>query len=197
VVGVDEVGRGSLAGPVVAAAVILDPQQPIAGLTDSKSLSAKSRETLAEQIKQHALAYAIGKASVAEIDEINILQATLLAMRRAVNQLSVKPTQLLIDGNQSPNLPFPTQCIIKGDSKIAAISAASIVAKVTRDHEMVGYEIEFPGYGFAQHKGYGTKQHRDALCSLGVTSIHRRSFAPVKNLLINAALEKNPATTQR
>ena len=196
-VGIDEVGRGSLAGPVVAAAVILDPQQPITGLTDSKKLSAKIRETLAEQIKQNALAYAIGKASVAEIDEINILQASLLAMRRAVHQLRIKPTQLLIDGNQSPNLPFPTQCIIKGDSKIAAISAASIVAKVSRDHEMVGYEIEFPGYGFAQHKGYGTKQHREALYRLGVTSIHRRSFAPVKNLLINAALEKNPATTQR
>ena len=189
IAGIDEVGRGSLAGPVVAAAVILDPNKPIIGLADSKQLPEKRREMLAQQIKQHVLAYAVGQASVAEIDALNILQASFLAMRRAVEQLTIKPSQLLIDGNQMPALPYPTRCIIKGDRKIAAISAASIVAKVTRDHVMINYEKIFPGYGFAKHKGYGTKQHRDALYALGVTIIHRRSFAPVKNLLAAYAKE--------
>lgn len=185
VAGVDEAGRGPLAGPVVAAAVILDPHHPIDGLADSKTLSEKHRETLAAQIKQHAIAYAVGSASVEEIDKFNILQATLLAMQRAVNQLKPAPNQVLIDGNQAPQLTYPTQCIIKGDASIAAISAASIIAKVTRDHHMLIYEKHYPGYGFAQHKGYGTKQHFSALQELGVTAIHRRSFAPVRMALEN------------
>jgi len=183
IAGIDEAGRGPLAGPVVAAAVILDPNNPIEGLADSKKLSEKRREILAKQIQQNALAYAIGKASVEEIDHINILQATFLAMKRAVENLPLKPTTLLIDGNQNPNLPYTTECIIKGDASVAAISAASILAKVNRDHEMLEYEKVYPDYGFAKHKGYGTKFHCDALKLLGATPIHRKSFAPVRNCL--------------
>lgn len=177
--GIDEVGRGPLAGPVVAAAVILDPKKPIRGLTDSKLLSGKKREILAEKIRECALAWALGRAEVEEIDKINILQASLLAMQRAVAALHLTPEHALVDGNFPPKLLCSVQAIIKGDQLIPAISAASIIAKVARDAEMVAMENEFPGYGFASHKGYGTEQHLTALRKLGVTRIHRRSFAPV------------------
>jgi len=183
VAGVDEVGRGPLAGPVVAAAVILDPQRPIDGLADSKALSAARRDVLAVQIREQALAWAIGRAEHEEIDRINILQASLLAMRRAVLALSQTPDFALIDGNRCPPLPCPAQAIIRGDSSVAAISAASILAKVTRDAEMAQLDTLYPGYGFANHKGYPTKTHIAALASLGVTPIHRRSFGPVKKVL--------------
>jgi len=180
VAGVDEVGRGPLAGPVVTAAVILDPNRPIVGLTDSKKLTEKRREALEPVIKQHALAWAIGRAEPSEIDQLNILQATLLAMRRAVEGLSLAPDHALVDGNQAPNLLCPVTTIIKGDQSEPAIAAASIIAKVARDREMVLMEQQFPGYGFAQHKGYPTKMHQTALMTLGVTEIHRRSFRPVQ-----------------
>lgn len=180
IVGIDEVGRGPLAGPVVTAAVILDPNQPIEGLTDSKKLTAKQREKLAPLIKQRALTWALGRAEPEEIDEINILQATLLAMKRAVDALDVMPTHALVDGNQAPNLCCPVTTIIKGDLSEPAIAAASIIAKVARDMEMVALAKQYPGYGFEQHKGYPTKQHRQALLELGVSDIHRRSFKPVQ-----------------
>jgi len=183
VAGVDEVGRGPLAGPVVAAAVILDPARPIEGLADSKALSASRREVLAEQIREQALAWAVGRAEHEEIDRINILQASLLAMRRAVLSLAQAPEFALIDGNRCPQLPCPAQAIVKGDSTVAVISAASILAKVTRDAEMQALDAVYPGYGFAKHKGYPTKTHIAALARLGVTPIHRRSFAPVKKVL--------------
>ncbi len=183
IAGVDEVGRGPLAGPVVTAAVILDPRRPIMGLADSKKLTEKRRESLAVIIKQHALSWAIGRAEPEEIDQLNILQATLLAMKRAVEGLGVLPTHALIDGNQAPNLMCPVTTIIKGDQTEPAISAASIIAKVSRDKEMILMEEYFPGYGFAQHKGYPTKMHQDALMKLGVTVIHRRSFKPVKQAI--------------
>jgi len=183
VAGVDEVGRGPLAGPVVAAAVILDPKRPIDGLADSKALSAARRDVLAAQIREQALAWAIGRAEHEEIDRINILQASLLAMRRAVLALSPTPEFALIDGNRCPLLPCPAQAVIRGDSSVAAISAASILAKVTRDAEMTQLDMLYPGYGFASHKGYPTKTHIAALASLGVTPIHRRSFGPVKKVL--------------
>jgi len=179
VCGVDEVGRGPLAGPVVTAAVILDPSQPITGLADSKRLSERQRLILAEQIRQQALAWAVGRAEAAEIDQLNILHATMLAMQRAVNQLEIKPQQVLIDGNRCPALPYPCQAIVKGDSQVASISAASILAKVSRDMEMQLMERYYPGYGFAQHKGYPTRAHYQALRELGPTAIHRRSFRPV------------------
>jgi ribonuclease HII len=182
--GVDEVGRGPLAGPVMAGAVILDPARPIAGLADSKTLSESAREQLAEEIKASALAWAIGRAEVEEIDHINILQASLLAMRRAVLALSPQAEYALIDGNRCPDLPCPSEAIIKGDQRVAAISAASIIAKVTRDREMVEMEALYPGYAFASHKGYPTKLHIAALAELGLTPIHRRSFGPVKKLLV-------------
>jgi len=181
IAGVDEAGRGPLAGPVIAAAVILNPNQPISGLKDSKQLSEKQREALAAIIKKEALCYAVGRAEVNEIDSINILQATLLAMQRAVNALHTQPSQVLIDGNQCPSLAYPTQAIIKGDQTVAAISAASIIAKVTRDQIMMDLDSIYPQYGFAKHKGYPTKQHRLALQQFGPTQIHRFSFAPVKN----------------
>ena len=184
VCGVDEVGRGPLAGPVVAAAVILDPQRPIAGLADSKALSEKTRESLAEQIKASALAWALGRAEVEEIDQINILQASLLAMRRAVLGLRPQAEYALIDGNRCPDLPCGAEAIIKGDQSVAAISAASIIAKVSRDAELIELDSQYPGYGFASHKGYGTRVHLQALQQLGVSPIHRRSFAPVKKLLL-------------
>ena len=181
--GVDEVGRGPLAGPVVAAAVILDPDNPVEGLKDSKKLSERRRENLAEQIREKALAWSLGRAEVHEIDDINILQASLLAMQRAVAGLSVAPELVLVDGNRCPQLAYPSQAVIKGDSLIPAISAASIIAKVSRDREMVELDSRYPGYGLAQHKGYPSKVHLEALQSLGVTPIHRRSYAPVRRLL--------------
>ncbi len=183
VAGVDEVGRGPLAGPVVAAAVILDPLRPIEGLADSKALSEAKRERLAETIRQRALAWALGRAEVEEIDRINILQASLLAMQRAVAALPVPPQFALIDGNRCPSLPCPAEAVVKGDARVPAISAASILAKVVRDRELVELDARYPGYGLAKHKGYPSKQHLEALASLGVTPIHRRSYAPVKRLL--------------
>lgn len=183
VAGVDEVGRGPLAGPVVAAAVILDPDQPIEGLADSKKLTERRREVLFETIQARALAWAIAEASVQEIDSLNILQASLLAMRRAVEQLNPAPTQALVDGNRSPGLNCPTTLVIGGDALEPAISAASILAKVTRDRQLVMLDDSYPGYGLARHKGYPTAAHLDALRRLGVTPVHRRSFGPVRDLL--------------
>ena len=180
IAGVDEVGRGPLAGPVVTAAVILDPNRPIAGLADSKKLTENRREALDPINKEYALAWAIGRAEPEEIDELNILQATLLAMSRAVEGLGFTPDHALVDGNQAPNLMCPVTTIIKGDQTEPAIAAASIIAKVSRDREMVLMDEHFPGYGFAQHKGYPTKMHQNALMILGVTDIHRRSFKPVR-----------------
>jgi ribonuclease HII len=182
VAGVDEVGRGPLAGDVVAAAVILGDSPP-AGLTDSKALSPRQRERLAETIRSEAVAWSLGRATVAEIDELNILQASLLAMRRAVEALSVQPSLVLVDGNHLPRWSYEARAVIKGDLSEPAISAASIVAKVTRDSEMVILDDLYPGYGFAAHKGYPTKAHLSALASLGVSPVHRRSFGPVKRLL--------------
>jgi len=183
VAGVDEVGRGPLAGPVVAAAVILDPQRPIDGLMDSKALSEKKREFLAEQIRRYALCWAIGRAEVEEIDEINILQASLLAMKRAVLQLQPSADFAQVDGNRCPDLPCPCEAIIKGDASVECISAASIIAKVSRDNEMKEYDKLYPGYGLAKHKGYPTKQHIAAINELGITEIHRLSFGPVKRIV--------------
>ncbi|NOX08285.1 MAG: ribonuclease HII [Gammaproteobacteria bacterium] len=183
VAGVDEVGRGPLAGPVVAAAVILDPNNPIAGLNDSKRLTERRREQLNIKIREKALAWSIARAEVEEIDDINILQASLLAMQRAMNSLSVVAEYALIDGNKAPELNCPLQTVVKGDARVNCISAASIIAKVERDHEMVAMDEKYPGYGFASHKGYPTKQHLQALQVLGVTVIHRRSFAPVRRCL--------------
>lgn len=181
--GVDEVGRGPLAGPVVAAAVILDPARPIAGLADSKALTEKRREALSIEIREKALAWALGRAEVEEIDALNILQASLLAMQRAVAALSIEPEYAVVDGNRLPRLPCPALAIIKGDQTVPAISAASIIAKVARDGEMVMLNECYPGYGLALHKGYPTKAHVLALDVLGVSAIHRRSFGPVRKLL--------------
>ena len=184
VAGVDEVGRGPLAGDVVAAAVILGPSV-LEGLTDSKALSEIRRLELAERIRTDAVAWAIGRAGVEEIDALNILQASLLAMRRAVEALSVQPTLVLVDGNRLPEWPYESRAIVKGDLTEPAISAASIIAKVTRDQEMIELDREYPGYGFASHKGYPTKTHLAALMRLGISPIHRRSFGPVKRLLVD------------
>lgn len=178
--GVDEAGRGPLAGPVVAAAVILDPARPIKGLNDSKVLSAKVREALYEQIVERAMAFSIAEASVAEIDEINILHATMLAMRRAVEGLSITPELALIDGNRCPTLPIRAEAVIGGDALIDSISAASILAKVTRDRLLHEMHQQHPEYGFAAHMGYGTPQHLAALMAHGPCGHHRRSFAPVR-----------------
>lgn len=183
IAGVDEVGRGPLAGAVVAAAVILDPNRRINGLRDSKILTEEQREALDERIRAKALAVALGRAEVEEIDEINILQATLLAMRRAVLLLPIQPDFVYVDGNQCPRLPCPVEAVIKGDGKVKAISAASIVAKVARDREMREMDKLYPGYDFASNKGYGTPAHYAGLAELGVTPIHRRSFAPVREAL--------------
>ena len=183
--GVDEAGRGPLAGAVFAAAVILDGRRPIEGLADSKKLSEKKREHLAEQIREHALAWAVAKAEVEEIDRINILQASLLAMRRAVENLSPAPSEALIDGLHCPKLTIPCRAIVKGDSSVAEISAASILAKTARDAEMLGLHLEYPQYGFDRHKGYPTALHLDALQRHGASEIHRRSFAPVKLAIAN------------
>ena len=181
--GVDEVGRGPLAGPVVAAAVILDPDRPVEGLTDSKKLTERRREILAEQIRERALAWSLGRAEVHEIDRINILQASLLAMQRAVAALSLAPGLVLVDGNRCPRLDYPSQAVVRGDALVPAISAASIIAKVSRDREMVELDSRYPGYGLAKHKGYPSKAHLAALQTLGVTPVHRRSYAPVRRLL--------------
>ena len=183
VAGVDEVGRGPLAGPVVTAAVILDEHNPITGLTDSKKLTEQQREKLAAEIKQKAVAWSLGRAEVCEIDELNILQATLLAMQRAIAALSPLPEYVLVDGNRCPKFHCPAEAIIKGDLYVPMISAASIIAKVARDQEMQELDKQFPGYGLLRHKGYPTKAHIAALEKLGVTSIHRRSYGPVKRLL--------------
>ena len=179
VAGVDEAGRGPLAGPVVAAAVILDDRHPIAGLADSKKLSERKRELFYHHIMGQALCCSVASASVQEIDELNILNATMLAMRRAVEGLRLKPKLVLIDGNRLPKLDVMAEAIVQGDAKVAAISAASILAKVTRDRLMAEAELAHPGYGFGQHKGYGTAAHLAALRQLGPTPIHRKSFAPV------------------
>lgn len=183
--GVDEVGRGPLAGPVVAAAVILDPQRPIAGLADSKQLSEKRRETLYELIRERALAWSLGRCEAGEIDQLNIFHATLAAMTRAVQGLAHEPEYVLVDGNRCPAWKWPSEAVVKGDSRVAAISAASILAKVTRDREMQQMDRHYPGYGLAQHKGYPTPSHLQALGRLGVTPIHRRSFRPVREALAN------------
>jgi ribonuclease HII len=183
VCGVDEAGRGPLAGPVVAAAVVLAPDRPIAGLRDSKQLSPAQREGLAAQIRAGALAFGIGRAEAEEIDRLNILQATLLAMRRAVASLPVPPLRALVDGNRCPELPCPCEAIVRGDASVPAISAASILAKVARDAEMLALDAAWPGYGFAVHKGYPTRLHLEALARLGPSAVHRRSFGPVRRLL--------------
>lgn len=181
--GVDEAGRGPLAGDVVAAAVILDPNNPIEGLADSKKISEKKREQLFEAIHQKALAFAVGRASVAEIDELNILWASMLAMKRAVELLPVQPEHVVVDGNRVPKWAYSAQAFVKGDQRIACISAASIIAKVTRDRDMLDLAREFPEYGFDKHKGYPTAAHRDAIVQYGVTQHHRSTFGPVKAVL--------------
>ena len=183
IAGVDEVGRGPLAGDVVAAAVILDPARPIAGLRDSKKLSESRREALASVIRERATAWAVARASVAEIDELNILQASLLAMKRAVAALTPQPGYVLVDGNRLPRWSYPSEPVIKGDDRVPAIAAASILAKVQRDGELIALEKTYPGYGFAAHKGYPTAAHLNALKTLGVTPVHRRSYAPVREII--------------
>ncbi len=184
--GVDEVGRGPLAGPVVTAAVILHPDRPVEGLADSKVLTEKRREALYDEIVEKAAAWSVGRCEVDEIDCLNIYQATLVAMQRAVAGLSIRPEYVLVDGNRCPAWDWPSEPVIKGDGRVAAISAASIIAKVTRDREMVALEQTYPGFGLAGHKGYSTPVHMEALASLGVTPIHRRSFRPVREALLAA-----------
>jgi ribonuclease HII len=183
IAGVDEAGRGPLAGPVVAAAVILDELQPIQGLADSKKLSAKRREKLFDEIRAKALCFSIAEASVQEIDHLNILQATMLAMQRAVDGLRLKPHKVLVDGNRLPRLAILAEAIVQGDAKVRAISAASILAKVHRDRLCEGMHQAYPAYGFDQHKGYGTQAHLQALTTHGASPLHRRSFAPVTKVL--------------
>ena len=183
IAGVDEAGRGPLVGAVVAAAVILDPLRPIQGLRDSKKLSEKRREQLYPEITDKALAWAIASASAAEIDDINILQASLLAMKRAVEALAIAPQLVLVDGNKCPHLLCEVRAIVRGDSKVEAISAASILAKVERDRQMVALDQIYPQYGFAKHKGYPTVAHRELLIQFGPCPEHRRSFGPVRSSL--------------
>lgn len=183
IAGVDEVGRGPLVGAVVTAAVILDPNNPIEGLTDSKKLTEKKRNLLFDEIKEKALSWSLGRCEADEIDKLNILQATMVAMQRAVAGLSVQPDYALIDGNKVPELPMAAQAVVKGDLRVAEISAASIIAKVTRDREMEILDAEFPQYGFAKHKGYPTKAHFEALEQYGAIDQHRKSFKPVKRVL--------------
>lgn len=183
IAGIDEAGRGPLAGPVVAAAVVFDQNTSISGLRDSKKLSERQREELFDVITQTAIAWAVAHADVQEIDQINILQASLLAMKRAFEKLTIRPDRVLVDGTFTPSINCEAEAIIKGDQKIAAISAASILAKVTRDREMKALDLQYPGYGFAKHKGYPTKNHLQCLHNLGPSSVHRRTFAPVKSLL--------------
>ena len=182
--GVDEAGRGPLAGPVVAAAVILDPRQPIDGLNDSKKLTAARREMLAVEIREKALAWAVAEASVQEIDRINILQASLLAMQRAVSGLSLVPEKALVDGNKCPVLACPVEAIVGGDGKLAAIAAASILAKTVRDAQMQELHVLYPQYGFDRHKGYPTALHLAALREHGISPVHRRSYGPVAQLML-------------
>jgi ribonuclease HII len=186
--GVDEAGRGPLAGPVTAAAVMLDPGRPIGGLRDSKKLSAAARERLAEAIREQAVAWCVAEASVAEIDQLNILHATMLAMQRAVAGLGRKPDEVWVDGNRCPNWAWRSQAVVKGDDKVAAIAAASILAKTARDQFMRQLHNDYPAYGFAQHMGYGTAAHLAALKTHGACPQHRRSFAPVKLVLDQAVL---------
>ncbi|HBU28515.1 MAG TPA: ribonuclease HII [Thiobacillus sp.] len=186
--GVDEAGRGPLAGPVTAAAVMLDPERPIDGLRDSKKLTAAARERLADAIRERAAAWCVAEASVAEIDQLNILQATMLAMQRAVAGLGRAPDDVMVDGNRCPNWAWRSQAVVKGDDKIAAIAAASILAKTTRDAFMCRLHAEYPAYGFAQHMGYGTAAHLNALKAHGACPQHRKSFAPVKLVLDQARL---------
>lgn len=179
--GVDEVGRGPLAGPVVTAAVILDPDNPVEGLRDSKKLSERRREQLYDQIRERALAWRLGRCEVAEIDHLNIHGATMLAMERAVAGLTPAPEFVVVDGHRCPEWGWPSLAVVKGDNRVDAIAAASILAKVTRDREMVAMDQEYPGYGLAGHKGYPTRAHIEALRTRGATPMHRRSFAPVKD----------------
>ncbi|CDH21111.1 RNAse HII [Xenorhabdus bovienii str. kraussei Quebec] len=183
IAGVDEVGRGPLVGAVVTAAVILDPAKPITGLMDSKKLTEKRREALYLEIKEKALCWSLGRAEPEEIDQLNILHATMLAMQRAVEGLAITPDYVLIDGNRCPALPMSALAVVKGDNLVAEISAASILAKVTRDREMAELSKQFPDYGFAKHKGYPTALHLEKLALLGATEHHRKSFAPVKRAL--------------
>ncbi len=181
--GADEAGRGPLAGPVYAAAVILDGKRPIAGLADSKKLSERKRDLLADEIRQHAAAWAIASATAAEIDEINILQASLLAMKRAIEALSLRPQEVLVDGLYCPQTGIPSRAVVKGDSKIAEISAASILAKTARDAAMLELHLAYPQYGFDAHKGYPTAVHLAAIRQHGIIPEHRKSFRPVRELL--------------
>ena len=181
--GCDETGRGSAVAEIYVAAVILDPLHPIQGLRDSKKLSVKKREFLAKEIKEKALSWCVATASLEEIEKLNVLHATLLAMKRAIEGLHIKPDKALIDGNQAPLLAIPTETIIKGDDKIPAISAASIIAKVDRDHAMLAYHSLYPMYGFDKHKGYLTAGHMEALCKYGPCPLHRKTYAPIRRLL--------------
>ena len=183
IAGVDEAGRGPLAGPVVAAAVVLDARAPIDGLRDSKQLTAAGRERLAALIRERAYAWSLGRAEVGDIDRINILQATLLAMARAVARLPTRPHHVLVDGLHCPRLPCSVEAVVGGDRRVASISAASILAKVTRDAEMVELDGHYPEYGFRRHKGYPTREHREALRLHGPCPFHRRSFAPVRSAI--------------
>lgn len=186
--GVDEAGRGPLCGAVVAAAVILDPARPIAGLNDSKKLTPKRRERLADEIRANALAWAVAEASVEEIDRLNILHASMLAMSRAVAALSIRPDLVKVDGNRCPDIPEPCEAIVGGDALVAEISAASILAKTVRDAAMIELDLVYPQYGFARHKGYPVPDHLAALRRHGVLACHRRSFGPVRELLAQATL---------
>jgi ribonuclease HII len=188
VCGVDEAGRGPLAGPVFAACVILDPARPIRGLADSKQLAPDRREVLALRIRERALAFAVASASVDEIDRLNILQATMLAMRRAVESLSLIPGEVVVDGNRCPALAFPTRAVIGGDATVRVVSAASILAKTARDAHMLELHALRPEYGFHRHKGYGTPEHLDALRRFGACEFHRRTFAPVYAVIVQATL---------
>ncbi|PAJ73284.1 ribonuclease HII [Pseudoalteromonas sp. NBT06-2] len=183
IAGVDEVGRGPLVGDVVTAAVILDPNKPIAGLADSKKLTDKKRQALSIEIKEKSLCYCIQRANIEEIDKLNILHATMLAMKRAVEGLSIPAEFVFVDGNRLPDIAIPAQAIVKGDSLVAEISAASILAKVARDDEMIELDKQFPQYGFAGHKGYPTKAHLAALEEHGITEHHRKSFKPIKKII--------------
>lgn len=186
IAGVDEVGRGPLVGDVVTAAVILDFDNPIEGLMDSKKLSEKKRSLLAEEIKEKAIAWSIGRATPEEIDTINILHATMLAMQRAVAGLAVTPDYVLVDGNRSPSFAIPAQAVVKGDDRVAEISAASILAKVARDEEMIALDKLHPEYGFAKHKGYPTKYHLEKITELGILDCYRKSFKPVANVITHS-----------
>lgn len=185
IAGVDEAGRGTLAGSVVAAAVILDPSKPIDGLRDSKKLSQKQRESLYEEITSKAICFSVAEANHQEIDALNILQASLLAMKRAIESLTIQPTKALIDGNRCPLLTIPSEAIVGGDDCEPCISAASILAKVTRDRQMDILHEQYPEYGFTKHKGYPTKMHCEAIAKHGVLPIHRKTFGPIRNILMH------------